>query len=98
MPVFERDGLVFHYLDKGDPTGRPFVFQHGLGAMSPNPPASSRSRRRKRRRGDGGSGLALVGGPRGGERGPRSLIGSDARLAKRYSPGSLGAAFPALKA
>ena len=31
MPVFERDGLVFHSLDKGDTTGRPFVFQHGLG-------------------------------------------------------------------
>ena len=31
MPVFERDGLDFHYLDKGEPSGRPFVFQHGLG-------------------------------------------------------------------
>ncbi|MDQ4127447.1 MAG: alpha/beta fold hydrolase [Actinomycetota bacterium] len=31
MPVFERDGLSFHYLDEGDPSGRPFVFQHGLG-------------------------------------------------------------------
>jgi pimeloyl-ACP methyl ester carboxylesterase len=31
MPVFKRDGLVFHYLDDGDPSGRPFVFQHGLG-------------------------------------------------------------------
>jgi hypothetical protein len=31
MPVFKRDGLVFHYLDEGDPSGRPFVFQHGLG-------------------------------------------------------------------
>ena len=31
MPVFERDGLAFHYLDEGDPSGRPFVFQHGLG-------------------------------------------------------------------
>ena len=45
MPVFERDGLAFHYLDEGDPSGRPFVFQHGLGATSPNPPASSRPRR-----------------------------------------------------
>lgn len=45
MPVFERDGLAFHYLDKGDRSGRPFVFQHGLGGMSPNPPASSRPRR-----------------------------------------------------
>jgi hypothetical protein len=41
MPFFER-GLAFHYLDDGDPPGRPFVFQHGLGATSPNPPASSR--------------------------------------------------------
>ena len=31
MPVFERDGLAFHYLDEGDPSGRPVVFQHGLG-------------------------------------------------------------------
>jgi len=31
MPVFERDGLDFHYLDNGEPSGRPFVFQHGLG-------------------------------------------------------------------
>jgi pimeloyl-ACP methyl ester carboxylesterase len=31
MPDFERDGLAFHYLDEGDPSGRPFVFQHGLG-------------------------------------------------------------------
>jgi len=31
MPVFERDGLDFHYLDMGDPSGRPFVLQHGLG-------------------------------------------------------------------
>ena len=31
MPFFERDGLAFHYLDEGDPSGRPFVFQHGLG-------------------------------------------------------------------
>ncbi len=45
MPVFKRDGLVFHYLDEGDPSGRPFVFQHGLGATYPNPPASSRARR-----------------------------------------------------
>ena len=29
MPFFERDGLSFHYLDKGE--GLPFVFQHGLG-------------------------------------------------------------------
>src|SRR4051794_12024908 len=29
MPFFERDGLWFHYLDKGQ--GLPFVFQHGLG-------------------------------------------------------------------
>lgn len=31
MPVFECDGLAFHYLDEGDPSGRNFVFQHGLG-------------------------------------------------------------------
>jgi pimeloyl-ACP methyl ester carboxylesterase len=31
MPIFECDGLAFHYLDEGDPSGRPFVFQHGLG-------------------------------------------------------------------
>ena len=31
MPAFERGGLAFNYLDEGDPSGRPFVFQHGLG-------------------------------------------------------------------
>ena len=31
MPLFERDGLAFHYLDEGDCSGRPFVFRHGLG-------------------------------------------------------------------
>ena len=31
MPAFERDGVAFNYLDEGDPSGRPFVFQHGLG-------------------------------------------------------------------
>lgn len=29
MPFFERDGLRFHYQEKGQ--GLPFVFQHGLG-------------------------------------------------------------------
>jgi pimeloyl-ACP methyl ester carboxylesterase len=29
MASFERDGIVFHYLDVGQ--GMPFVFQHGLG-------------------------------------------------------------------
>ena len=29
MPAFERGGLA-NYLDVGDPSGRPFVFQHGL--------------------------------------------------------------------
>jgi pimeloyl-ACP methyl ester carboxylesterase len=29
MPLFEHDGLNFHYRDKG--SGTPFVFQHGLG-------------------------------------------------------------------
>jgi pimeloyl-ACP methyl ester carboxylesterase len=31
MPTFERGGLAFNYLDEGDPSGSPFVFQHGLG-------------------------------------------------------------------
>jgi hypothetical protein len=31
MPAFERGGLAFNYVDDGDPSGRPFVFQHGLG-------------------------------------------------------------------
>jgi pimeloyl-ACP methyl ester carboxylesterase len=31
MPTFERGGLAFNYVDDGDPSGRPFVFQHGLG-------------------------------------------------------------------
>lgn len=30
MPFFAHDGIEFHYRDEG--TGRPFVFQHGLGA------------------------------------------------------------------
>lgn len=30
MPFFDRDGVSFHYLDKG--SGLPFVFQHGLGS------------------------------------------------------------------
>ncbi len=29
MPFFETGGITFHYLDAG--SGRPFVFQHGLG-------------------------------------------------------------------
>lgn len=37
MPVFERDGLAFHYLDEGDRSGRPFVFQHGLGGDASQP-------------------------------------------------------------
>jgi hypothetical protein len=35
MPVFERDSLAFHYLDEGDPLGRPLVFQHGHGGTYP---------------------------------------------------------------
>ncbi len=35
MPVFERDGLSFHYRDEGQ--GLPFVFQHGLGGDSSQP-------------------------------------------------------------
>ena len=31
MPAFERSGLAFNCLDEGDPSGWPFVFQHGLG-------------------------------------------------------------------
>ena len=31
MLTFERDGISFSYLDEGDPSGVPFVFQHGLG-------------------------------------------------------------------
>lgn len=30
MPYFTRDGIQFHYQDTG--SGRPFIFQHGLGA------------------------------------------------------------------
>ena len=30
MPVFQHDGIHFHYRDEG--AGLPFVFQHGLGA------------------------------------------------------------------
>ena len=47
MPAFERDSLAFHYLHEGDRSGWPFVFQYGLAATSPNPPASSRRRRAK---------------------------------------------------
>jgi hypothetical protein len=42
MPAIERYGLSFHYLDEGHPSGRPFVFQHGLGATFRNPQASFR--------------------------------------------------------
>jgi pimeloyl-ACP methyl ester carboxylesterase len=31
MPTFEHDGISFNYLDEGDPSGLPFLFQHGLG-------------------------------------------------------------------
>jgi hypothetical protein len=37
MPAIERDSLSFHYLDEGHPSGRPFVFQHGLGGGVPQP-------------------------------------------------------------
>jgi hypothetical protein len=36
MPVFERDSLAFHYLDEGDPLGRPLVFQLGHGGRIPS--------------------------------------------------------------
>ncbi|HEY0603597.1 MAG TPA: alpha/beta hydrolase [Herpetosiphonaceae bacterium] len=35
MPLFSRDGLVFHYRDEG--AGLPFVFQHGLGGDTSQP-------------------------------------------------------------
>ena len=31
MPTFEHDSLTFNYIDTGDPDGRPFVLQHGMG-------------------------------------------------------------------
>jgi pimeloyl-ACP methyl ester carboxylesterase len=31
VPTFQRCGLSFNYLDEGEPSGLPFVFQHGLG-------------------------------------------------------------------
>jgi len=31
MPAFPRDGICFNYLDEGDSSGLPFIFQHGLG-------------------------------------------------------------------
>jgi pimeloyl-ACP methyl ester carboxylesterase len=31
MPAFERGDVAFNYLDEGYPSGRAFVFQHGLG-------------------------------------------------------------------
>src|ERR687898_3628188 len=37
MPILECDGLAFHYLDEGAPSGRPFVFQHGLGGDASQP-------------------------------------------------------------
>jgi hypothetical protein len=37
MPAIERDSFPFHYLDEGHPSGRPFVFQHGLGGGVPQP-------------------------------------------------------------
>jgi pimeloyl-ACP methyl ester carboxylesterase len=35
MPTFAHDGLEFHYQDAG--SGRPFVFQHGLGGDTTQP-------------------------------------------------------------
>lgn len=37
MPTFEHDGITFNYLDEGDPSGLPFVFQHGLGGDAGQP-------------------------------------------------------------
>lgn len=39
MPCFEHDGLSFSYLDAGDPSEHPFVFQHGLGGDISQPTA-----------------------------------------------------------
>ena len=35
MACFNRDGIVFHYLDIGQ--GKPFVFQHGIGGDASQP-------------------------------------------------------------
>ena len=45
MPIFERKGLSFHYLDDGDCSGRPFVFQHGLGGDVSQPAGAFSPRR-----------------------------------------------------
>src|SRR5436309_8690538 len=55
MPIFIRDNIEFHYLDKG--AGVPFFFQHGLGgdaeavvallAPSPSPPLEERAGERR---------------------------------------------------
>jgi hypothetical protein len=37
MSAFERSGLASNYLDEGDPSGWPFVFQHGLGGEVSQP-------------------------------------------------------------
>lgn len=37
MPTFEREGIVFNYIDIGQ--GRPVVWQHGLGGSSAQAPA-----------------------------------------------------------
>ncbi|MFM9106371.1 MAG: alpha/beta fold hydrolase [Chloroflexota bacterium] len=37
MPIFEREGIAFNYLDIG--RGRPVVWQHGLGGSSAQAPA-----------------------------------------------------------
>ena len=31
VPTFEHDSLTFNYIDTGEPDGRPFVLQHGMG-------------------------------------------------------------------
>lgn len=35
MPIFQHDGIDFHYRKKGD--GQPFIFQHGLGGDTGQP-------------------------------------------------------------
>ena len=37
MPTFEHDALTFNYTDTGDPHGRPFLFQHGMGGDATQP-------------------------------------------------------------
>jgi hypothetical protein len=71
MPVFERDDLALHYLDKWDLSGQPFGFQQGPGG-DVSQPAGVFSLR--------WADLAEVGAAL------NRLTVSDARPATRYSP------------